>query len=217
MTKPTQRGLAQAVLDAHGRTYAEEIGIRLADTPAPLFQLLCGSLLLSARISADSAVEAARALRQAKYTTPQKMADATWQDRVNVLTSHGYKRYDESTATMLGETSELLIERYGGDLRKLRQEADRDAKAEHQLLQQFKGIGKLGADIFLREVQVVWPEVYPHADARVGKAASKLGLPKDAKALARLVDPKDFPRLVAGLIRVQLNNAFQEVKDKAAG
>jgi hypothetical protein len=28
------------VLDRHGRTYADDAGIRLADEPAPLFQLL---------------------------------------------------------------------------------------------------------------------------------------------------------------------------------
>jgi hypothetical protein len=39
-----------ALLDRHGRTYAAEAGIRLRDAPAPLFQLLCLSLLLSARI-----------------------------------------------------------------------------------------------------------------------------------------------------------------------
>lgn len=216
MTKTTPRDLAKSVLDTYGRTYAEEIGIRLKNTPAPLFQWLCGSLLLSARISAENAVEAARALLEAKLTTPRKMAEATWQDRVDVITWHGYKRYDESTSTMLGDTATMLRERYGGDLRKLREEAGREARKEHELLQQFKGIGRLGADIFLREVQGVWEEAYPHADARVTKAAKKIGLPEDATALSRLVDRKDFPRLVAGLIRVDLAKAHAEVRKRAA-
>lgn len=67
------------------------------------------------------------------------MAEASWQDRVDVITWHGYKRYDERTSTMLGNTSELLIGKYNGDLRKLRDEAKRDVKREHQLLQQFSG------------------------------------------------------------------------------
>jgi endonuclease III len=215
MSKATDRNVAKAVLDSFGRTYAEEAGIRLKDAPAPLFQLLSLALLLSARIPAGNAVRAARALIEAKLTTPRKMADATWQDRVDVLTAHGYKRYDESTSTMLGDTAKLLLDRYGGDLRKLREEADRDVKAEHRLLQQFKGIGRVGADIFLREAQGLWGEAFPYADARVSQAARKLGLPGDPRALAGSVDRKDFPRLVAGLMRVDLNKAHQQVQEEA--
>ena len=120
-------------------------------------------------------------------------------------TWHGYKRYDERTSSMLGETAERVIERYGGDLRKLRQEADGDMAAVHRLLQQFKGIGKAGADIFLREVQGVWEEVYPYVDARVSKAARRLDLPSDAgPPLSKLVARENFPRFVAGLVGVGL-------------
>src|SRR5438552_19144103 len=65
------------------------------------------SLLLSARISAGNALEATRALIEAGLTTPQKMARATWQRRVDVITWHGYKRYDERTSTMLDDTAGL--------------------------------------------------------------------------------------------------------------
>jgi endonuclease III len=216
MAKPTQQKIAKTILEAYGRSYAEQIGIRLKNTPAPLYQLLNAALLLSARIRADNAVQAARALIEAKLTTPQKMAEATWQDRVDVITWHGYKRYDERTATMLGDTAEILLERYGGDLRQLRDEANRDVDAEHRLLQQFKGVGKVGADIFLREVQSVWDEAYPYLDARVARVAGKVGLPDQPRALARLVDRQDFPRLVAGLVRIDLANAHQQVREQAA-
>jgi endonuclease III len=212
MAGRSQREIARTVLEEYGRTYASETGIRLANSPAPLFQLLVASLLLSARISADNAIEAARALKKAKLTTPRKMAEASWQDRVDVITWHGYKRYDERTSTMLGDTAEMVLERYGGDLRRLREEAERDPEEEHRLLQRFKGIGKVGADIFLREVQSVWDEAYPWADARVTAAARKVGLGRDARSLARLVSRKDFPRLVAGLVRVDLARAHEEVK-----
>jgi endonuclease III len=215
MSRPSQRHLARAVLESFGRTYADEVGIRLEDAPAPLFQLLSLSLLLSARIAADNAVRAARALREANLTTPEKMADATWQQRVDVLTANGYKRYDESGSRMLGETAERLRERYGGDLRKLRDEADRDVQQEHRLLQQFKGIGPVGADIFLREVQGIWDECFPYVDDRVGKAAKQLDLPTDPPALAELVERDDFPRFVAGLIRVDLADAYDEIQSRA--
>jgi len=83
-------------------------------------------------------------------------------------------------------------------------------------LQQFKGIGKVGADIFLREVQDVWDEVFPYADERVGKAARQLGLPSDGRAPVRLVDRRDFPRFVAGLVRIDLADAYRQIQDRAS-
>lgn len=68
--------LARAVLDRDGRTYADESGIRLADQPAALVQLLVLALLLSTRMGAALAVAAASSLRAAGWTTPQRMRDA---------------------------------------------------------------------------------------------------------------------------------------------
>jgi len=215
MSSPSTTALVRTVLDDYGRTYAGEMGIRLEDRPAPLFQLLVGALLLSARIPAGNAVEAASALIDAGLTTPEKMAGATWQERVGVITWHGYKRYDERTSTMLGETAELLLDRYGGDLRRLREEAGHDPAAEKRLVKAFKGIDDVGADIFLREVQAVWDELYPYVDGRVGKAAESIGLPGDAKGLAGLVDREDFPRFVAGLVRIDLGKEREVVLQKA--
>ncbi len=53
------------LLDTHGRTYAEEAGIRLKDTPQPLYRLLVLAHLLSARIRGSVAVATARALQDA--------------------------------------------------------------------------------------------------------------------------------------------------------
>lgn len=216
MTKPTQKAIAKAILNNHGETYAQQIGIRLKNAPAPLFQLLNASLLMSARISAEKAVEAAAALREADLDTPRKMTDASWQNRVDTITDRGYKRFDEKGSTQLGKTAQLLLKRYDGDLRKLRSEAGPDVVRQRQLLQQFKGIGPTGADIFLREVQGVWSEVYPYADDKVIQAAQKLELPKAPDRLARLVARVDFPRFVAGIVRVDLANAHDQVLHIAA-
>ncbi len=213
----SKRDLVRALLDRHGRTFCEELGIRIErNTPSVLFELLYASLLFSARIPARNAAQAARALIDAGLTTPKKMAAATWQERVDVITWHGYKRYDEKTSTMLGQTAELLLDRYGGDLRNLREEADRRPSEEHRLVQQFKGIGQTGADIFLREVQVAWEECHPFADARVLSAAERLGLGSDAKALARLVSRHDFARLAAALVRTDLAGDYDDIRQEAA-
>jgi hypothetical protein len=214
--KPSRKSLVAALLAAYGRTFAEDLRIRVADnTPAPLFQLLCMSLLLSARIPAANAMRASRALFDAGLTTAGKMADASWQDRVDVLTTHGYKRYDESTATMLGDTAQRALNVYRGDLRRLRDEAERNPGREKALLQKFSGIGNVGSDIFLREVQVAWEEVYPYADARVLKAAQELGLAENARELAKLASRRDFARLAAALVHADLDKAYDELRRRA--
>lgn len=214
MAKDHDKKLVDALMKRYGCTYAESIGIDIEkNTPAPLFQLLCASMLYSARISANSATRAMRALIVAGLTTPQKMAEASWQRRVDVITWHGYKRYDERTSTMLGEAAQMVLERYHGDLRKLREEAEEDVEQEKALLQEFKGIGSTGADIFLREVQIAWKEVYPFADDKVLDAAEELGLPRDVVSLAELTTRKQFPRLVAALVRVDLDHAYEEIRE----
>ncbi|WP_369214618.1 endonuclease, partial [Streptomyces flavofungini] len=152
-----ERELVKALLDEEGRTYAEEAGIKLRDTPQPLYELLVLSVLLSAPIRGAAAVGAAKELFGAGMRDPRRMADATWQQRVDALGRGGYRRYDESTATRLGEGAELVQREYGGDLRRMRDEADGDPEALSRSLQQVPGLGPTGAAIFLREVQRVWP------------------------------------------------------------
>jgi len=213
----SQKDIARAMLKIHGRTYAEELGISIArNKPQPLFEMFCATLLFSTRISADIAISAARALREAGWATPQKMTKSTWQQRTDVLNHSGYARYDESTSRELGKDCQLLLDRYQGDLRKLRKAADNDPQQERELLKEFKGIGDVGADIFFREVQVAWPELMPFADKRALESAQKLGLPDDAQHLAKLVTRKEFARLVAGLVRVSLAKDFDEVNARAA-
>lgn len=218
MTKPSKRDLARAVLARHPKSYAEELHVDLSkDTPAPLYQWLLASLLFSARIAAEQAGKAAAALFAQGWRTPDRMAETTWEQRVRVLNRAGYARYDESTARYIADTTELLQERYGGDLRKLREAAGRDPARERELLEEFKGIGDVGADIFFREVQVAWDELYPFADAKALGAAEKLELGRDAEALARLVERREeLPRLLTALVRVELEDGFEAVRREAA-
>lgn len=199
---PSRDRLVRTLLDRHGRTYTSQAGIKLADRPAPLFQHLVLSLLLSARIKSDIAVAATRALLAAKLTTPAKMADATWEARTRLLNRSGYARYDERTSRMLGDTANRIRTGYSGDLRKLRTEAAGDLTAMRAALKQFNGIGDVGADVFLREAQGVWPEIQPFVDAKAAAGADRLGLPTEAKRLSDLVQPDDFTRLLCACVRV---------------
>lgn len=215
MARASRAHLVRAVLDCYPRTYAEELGVRTPDKPSPLYRLLVMALLMSARIRASVALDAARALSRQRWATARRMADASWEDRARVLNQAGYARYDERTSTMLGETSELLLERYRGDLRRLRESAGHDPGAERRLLKEFKGIGDVGVDIFFREAQRSWTELYPFADRRALTAAEQLGLGRDAKALAKLAGGDDFARLVSGLVRVELDDTYDEIRERA--
>lgn len=191
--------IVRALLDRCGRTYAEQAGIKLADKPSPLYRLLVLSVLLSTRISADIAVDAARELSRAGYRTPRAMRDASWQERVDALGRAHYVRYDESTATALGEGADLLLDRYRGDLRKLRGDGLREG------LREFPRLGPVGVDIFCREAQDVWPELRPHLDRKTLDGAKRVGLPAQEDKLARLVPDEDLGRFSAALVRVGLD------------
>lgn len=201
---PTQRDTVRALLDEYGRTYAQEAGITLKDTPQPLYRLLVLACLLSARIRADTAVAAARELSGAGMRDPRSMARAGWQRRVDALGRGGYRRYDERTATQLGEGARLATEEYGGDLRTLRERAGGDVEGLRKELRRFPGLGPAGADIFLREAQAVWPEAAPYIDGKARQGARELGLPDDPEALAELAGDAGPAKLAAALVRVAL-------------
>ncbi|GAB3807304.1 hypothetical protein [Micromonospora zhanjiangensis] len=212
------RATVRALLDRYGRGYADEAGVRLADRPAPLYQLLVLATLLSTRIRAAVAVAAARELFAAGYRTPAAMEAATWQDRVDALGRGHYRRYDERTATMLGAGARLCLERWRGDLRRLHRETGGDVPAVRRLLTAFPGIGPTGADIFVREVQAVWVDLRPFVDRRMMTGARRLRLPTDPRALAGLVAGPDVARFAAALVRVSLSGeATGEVTRAAAG
>ena len=198
-----ERLLAEA-----GRTYAAEAGIKLANTPSQLYRLLVLSVLLSAPIQAKVAVATARELSKAGLGTPAHMAEATWQQRVDALGRGHYVRYDESTATALGDGARLLLDKYSGDLRKLRDQAS-DRKELKALLREVPRLGPVGVDIFCREAQQVWPELRPYFDDKARKGAQRLGW--SAEDLPKLVGEDDYARLSAALVRAGRDKKLAEL------
>ncbi|MDQ0988558.1 endonuclease [Streptomyces sp. V2I9] len=207
---------ADALVEECGRTYAAEAGIRLRDTPQPLYQLLVLSHLLSARIRASVAVAAARALFEHGMRTPRRMTDASWQQRVDALGEGGYRRYDERTSTQLGEGAELVLDVWKGDLRRLRAEADGDGSALRAGLQQVTGIGPAGADIFVREVQGLWPETGFHVGAKGLQGAERVGLPASTARLAEVAGDRDPAVFAAALVRAALDQEIAETVREVA-
>ncbi len=214
---PERAAAVAELLSRHGRTYADDIGADVAGNSASaMFRLLVFSLLASTRIRAAVAVRACRALMDAGWTTPARMAGANWEDRTKVLNRTGYARYDESTSRRLANTCRHIEAVYGGDVRRIRDAAGMDPVAERELLREFDGIGPVGADIFLREAQAAWDELVPYVDERVRETAAKLGLPSDADALAGMVSRDDVPRLVAALVRTRLAHDVDAIRTAAS-
>jgi hypothetical protein len=207
--------LTRSLLDTCGRTYADEAGIQLADRPVPLYRLLVLTVLLSTRIRAQTAVAAARELFGAGFGTPERMRDASWQQRVDALGRAHYVRYDESTSTALGDGAEFILDQYRGDVRRMGDAAGGDVRKLRGLVQEVPRIGRTGADIFCRESQAVWPWLRPYLDRRTLDGARLVGLPADPDRLSKLVPVGDLARLSAALVRVTLDKDL--VKQVKAG
>ncbi|MDI3405269.1 HhH-GDP family DNA glycosylase [Streptomyces cavernicola] len=212
MSDEKNRKVLRELLREHGQTYAAEAGIRLRDTPQPLYRTLVLAHLLSARIRASVAVATSRTLYEAGLRDASSMSGSTWQQRVDALGEGGYRRYDERTATQLGDAADLLLDRWGGDLRKMREQADGDADELRALLQELPGIGAVGAAIFLREVQDVWPEFGPYVDAKAMQGAERLGLPRKTVELRRLAEGTGAAdaELASALVRAALDKGIVE-------
>ncbi|MGW0160976.1 endonuclease [Mycobacterium sp. NPDC003323] len=197
------------LLEHAGTTYADEAGISLKDTPAPLFQLLTLAMLASKPIGADIATAAAHELHTSGLRTPDAVLDADRKTMIEAFGRAHYARYDESSATRMTELASRVRDEYGGDLRNLAEYAKHDVAVAKRDLQEFKGIGPTGADIFLREVQDTWTWVRPYFDDRAVDAARELGLPAAPDNLGRLA-PRRSAQLAAALVRVSLDDDLRD-------
>ncbi|BBZ13721.1 endonuclease [Mycobacterium branderi] len=205
--------VARRLLKVAGTTYAAEAGVRVADKPMPLFQLLVLCMLASKPIDASIAMQAGRELFTEGLKTPKAVLAAKRRTMIAAFGRAHYVRYDESSATRLTDMAERVRDEYSGDLRELARRSDRDVRAATGLLKQFNGIGGTGADIFLREVQDVWTWARPYFDKRAIDAAKKLGLPTDPPQLGSLA-PRDNARLAAALVRASLD---ADIRRQATG
>jgi hypothetical protein len=192
-----------------GTTYAEQSGIKLRDTPMPLFQLLVLAMLASKPVGADIAARAARELFKTGLRTPKAVLEGRRSIAIAAFGRAGYARYDESSATRLHGIADRVHREFAGDLRNLGVRSGHDPGRAAAELQTFDGIGPTGADVFLREVQAVWPWVRPHFDERALAAARVLDLPADAERLGELA-PRSTARLAMALARVSLNDDLRQ-------
>lgn len=201
-------------LTGSGRGFAEEYGFRVTNNPASLFQLLYLSILLARPGDFRRAVDTARALRDQGWDSAGRMARSLDEARVRTLRDGGLRGDLDQLADVLGDLALTVVQRYRGDLRRLRAVAHRDPARERELLTDLPGVDAQVADLFLREVQALWGEVPPIADRRALAAARKLGLGRSATDLAGLAGSGESERLawlVGALARVDLEKRYAEL------
>ncbi len=172
------------------QSYSEELVLDLSK-PEDRFKWFLASVLFAKRISAETAKQTYLRFEQEELTNPGAILEAGWDRLVGVLDSGGYTRYDFSTATNLLTIAKTLKEKYG-NLEKLHEESNGPTDLESRL-QEFKGVGPVCVNIFLRELRGIWIKAKPNPSLMALKTAQKIGL-----------DTKDVERYESELVRLNL-------------
>ncbi len=168
------------------QTFSQELGLDLTK-PKDRFKWFLASILFAKRISAELAKKTYQQFEAEGIITPEKILTAGWDRLVDVLDAGGYVRYDFSTASNLLKIMGDLKENYG-DLEGLHEISSSPIDLEKRL-QEFKGIGPVGINIFLRELKGIWEKADPNPSKMALKTAQKIGLmdvKKHESALVRL-------------------------------
>lgn len=211
MTDPARKAIATAILDEYGMTFCEELKIHIEhNTPSPLFQLFTFSLL-AGTASYGSAIAATRLLIDNGWTTVKKTAGADRGVIAALLDRAEFQGSSGAAAESLVGSAETIWELYGGDMRTLREAGEHDPEPVRRLLLELQGMTDEAVEVFFREVQPVWGELYPYADGAALEAAARLELGRTAEELAALVEYDEFTRFVCGLVRVKLRDQFESV------
>lgn len=181
-----------------GNTYSSSLGIDLkSGREEEIFKWFLASILFGKRISAQTASKTYKEFESKGILTPEKILDTGWDGLVKVLDDGGYTRYDFSTASKLLDLMKKLKERYG-TLSKLHEQAKDSRDLERKLIE-FKGIGPVTANIFLRELRTIWSKADPEPMDFVKKKARDLGI--DLNKFTKKTER--FIKLEAALIRFE--------------
>lgn len=166
------------------QSYSEELGLDLS-RPGDRFKWFLASILFAKRISADIAKKTYRQFEREGLTTQDRILEAGWDRLVQVLDSGGYVRYDFSTASNLLEIVEKLKEEYG-DLEELHKQS-KDSRGLERRLQQFKGVGPVCTNIFLRELRGIWEKANPNPSKIALQVGRRVGVEDPGKYESALV------------------------------
>jgi hypothetical protein len=211
--------MVRRLLQREGRGFADACGFPVSNNPSTLFRLLYLSMLTGGRRDPHPGVRIAQRLRDEGWDSAARLAAASHEQRVATLRAASAGRDAGRLADALGRLAQEVLDRYGGDLRRLRTAAGRDPAAQRRALTELPGIDGAAVEVFFREAQVIWPEVGPFVDRRAMRAAGRLGLARDPAELAALTgdESERLAWLSGALARVDMDNGYDAVRALAAG
>ncbi len=197
------------LLKRYGMLYSKELGIDIKKDP---FKWFLASILFGARISATIAKNTYKIYEHEELTTVEKIVSSDPMVLIRIHGKGGYGHYDGVTARYIkGIANKLLID-YDGKITELDEKSKSPEELETKLLE-FKGIGPVRAQIFLRELRGVWKNADPQLTATEISAAKHLKIIKsDFEALERLkkfwqknaIEGFDFRNFETSLVRYGL-------------
>jgi len=181
------KGMAIAELvDKLGRPYHELLSINLrSGKKEEIFKWFIASSLFGARISETIAMKTYKQFEKDGLLSPERIIARGWSRLVESLDRGGYVRYDFSTADDFLALSDLLMRNYDGDLNRLHDQAKDSVDLEVRL-KEFRGVGDVTVNIFLRELRGVWKKADPLPGRHAILAARNLGLVKSARPVEAL-------------------------------
>ena len=186
----------KALIREFGVQFSSELGIDLQEgNEKEIFKWFLASVLFGKRISFHAAIKTYEQFKSCNVLTPKAITDRGWDGLVKILDDGGYVRYDFSTASKLLDLVKQLQQNYG-TLTELHKKAVNPKDLENRLMQ-FKGIGPVTMNIFLRELRTIWKNADPGPLDFVKQEAAKLGI--DLNKFNRKT--KKFVKLEAALIR----------------
>lgn len=192
----TSNDIKKALVKELGTPFSSPLGINLQEgKEKEIFKWFLASVLFGKRISFRTAIKTYEQFKLCNVLSPKAITNTGWDGLVKILDDGGYVRYDFSTASKLLDLVRQLQQSYG-TLTKLHRAARNPRDLEDRLMQ-FKGIGPVTTNIFLRELRTVWEKADPEPLDLVKKEAAKLGIALDK--LRRKT--KKFIKLEAALIR----------------
>jgi endonuclease III len=182
------------LMEQWGGTFSSGLGIDIVSgRSGEIFKWFLASLLFGTRIRQNVAEETYRQFENNGVLTPDGILATGWDGLVEILDSGGYVRYNFKTATKLLEIAGLLNTKYSGDLNNLHKEA-KDAADLVAKLGEFKGVGPVTVNIFLRELRGIWEKADPLPGDMVIESAMDLGFITSAEK-----DPKERKKALSDL------------------
>ncbi|KAH8704369.1 hypothetical protein GQ44DRAFT_716847 [Phaeosphaeriaceae sp. PMI808] len=157
---------------------------------SPFEELLC-AVVLSRPIPHRQGLCMIRTMLNAPYSFHNPVAIKT-AGRKKILEALEIACAQHNGATT--EEIQLILEalmknNWHNNLPKLRSQTRNSVESEREVLRRtVKGLGRTGLDIFYRRIQWQWHEASPFIDPRTQASLEKLGLPRRAEGIAKMIE-----------------------------